>query len=99
MGIIIHEDINGIEHFLQHGQQLKGKTYRKTRFLIWLATIWNIWLLRNAIIFKGEMADFTSLKAKIQALSWRWLISKRDMASDFVFSNWLNNHLECFSSQ
>jgi len=64
-----HEDIVGIEHFLQHGQQLKGKANQKTRFLIWLATVWNIWQLRNAIIFKGAVADFKNLKAKIQALS------------------------------
>lgn len=100
LGIIIHEDIVGIEHFLQHGQQLKGKAYRKTRFLIWLATVWNIWLLRNAIIFKGAVADSKNLTAKIQALSWSWLISKRDnMASDFVFSNWLDNPLELLLSK
>ncbi|XP_058776563.1 uncharacterized protein LOC131650876 [Vicia villosa] len=48
----------------------------KRRILInfvWLATIWSIWLMRNAIIFKGEVFCFDVICSNIVFLSWRWL--------------------------
>ncbi|XP_058768559.1 uncharacterized protein LOC131642300 [Vicia villosa] len=50
----------------------------KRRILInfvWVATIWSIWLLRNAIIFKGEVFCFDVICSNIVFLSWRWMYS------------------------
>ncbi|XP_058721842.1 uncharacterized protein LOC131593378 [Vicia villosa] len=50
----------------------------KRRILInyvWFATIWSIWLMRNAIIFKGEVFCFDVICSNIVFLSWRWLCS------------------------
>ncbi|XP_058759056.1 uncharacterized protein LOC131632298 [Vicia villosa] len=50
----------------------------KRRILInfvWVATIWSIWLMRNAIIFKGEEFCFDVICSNIVFLSWRWMYS------------------------
>lgn len=36
----IHGD--GVSHFLQHGELIKGKKLKRVRHLIWCAVNWNL---------------------------------------------------------
>ncbi|XP_058759067.1 uncharacterized protein LOC131632311 [Vicia villosa] len=40
---------------------------------VWIATLWCIWLMRNAMIFRGEIFSFEVVCTNIVFLSWRWL--------------------------
>lgn len=53
------EDIQA--HFMAFGKMIKGKKQKRVKHLIWLAAIWNIWLTRNKVIFKGEATAIPGL--------------------------------------
>ncbi|XP_058763325.1 uncharacterized protein LOC131636748 [Vicia villosa] len=40
--------------------------------IIWLATTWSLWLMRNDIVFNNETFSFEKVFNRIVFLSWRW---------------------------
>jgi hypothetical protein len=42
-------------HFSLFGEFLKGGNNKKFRHIIWLATTWDLWRMRNNIIFQGRV--------------------------------------------
>jgi hypothetical protein len=52
------------------GDLIKLKGDERVCHLIWLATTWNIWTLRNNVIFNGVVLDASSLLDDIKAFSW-----------------------------
>ncbi|XP_058762860.1 uncharacterized protein LOC131636242 [Vicia villosa] len=71
----IPEKIN-IEEFVLFGDlQEKVKNIKRRTMInfVWFATIWCLWIMRNAIIFKGEVFCFDDICSNIVFLSWRWL--------------------------
>ncbi|XP_058741959.1 uncharacterized protein LOC131614382 [Vicia villosa] len=71
----IKEEIN-FEEFLSFGD-LQDKVKNRKRItlinFVWFATIWSLWLMRNAIIFKEEGFCFDVICTNIVFLAWRWL--------------------------
>ncbi|XP_058733456.1 uncharacterized protein LOC131605076 [Vicia villosa] len=55
--------------------KVKSSNRRTLINFVWFATIWSIWLMRNAIVFKGEVFCFDVICSNIVFLSWRWLCS------------------------
>jgi hypothetical protein len=47
LGINFNHFEDGWQHFILFGKLAKGKYQVKFRHLIWLATTWSIWRLRN----------------------------------------------------
>ncbi|XP_058733994.1 uncharacterized protein LOC131605683 [Vicia villosa] len=63
---------------------------------VWLATVWVIWLKRNAVIFKKEDFSFTECMSDIVLLSWRWLCASHRRVNLCSFYNWNILPLLCF---
>lgn len=57
-----------ISHFLQHGSLVRGKKLKKDRNLIWCVVVWNLWLLRNKIIFRSDVANYSYILTLIKVV-------------------------------
>jgi hypothetical protein len=60
------EGVEGWNHFSLYGNLFKNKKGGHTNHLIWLATTWNIWKLRNNVIFNGVIPKASSLVEDIK---------------------------------
>ncbi|XP_058741616.1 uncharacterized protein LOC131614002 [Vicia villosa] len=88
LGIL--EDING-EEFLDFGliqEKVKNANHRVKINIIWIATIWRIWLMRNAINFEGESF------CNIIFFSWRRL-SNGNHKFKSIYYEWFKFPLSC----
>ncbi|XP_058776306.1 uncharacterized protein LOC131650619 [Vicia villosa] len=64
--------------FLDFGvlQEKVKNISRKAKInVVWLSTIWCLWIMRNGIIFDGKVFCFDVVCSNIIFLSWRWLSS------------------------
>ncbi|XP_058783985.1 uncharacterized protein LOC131658738 [Vicia villosa] len=51
----------------------KGKNLReKKRGVIWLATTWTIWLIRNGVRFRNDEWNVNDMVWSIKFLVWKW---------------------------
>jgi hypothetical protein len=57
------------DHFMLFGDLFKLKDDGKIRFLVWLATTWNVWNLRNKVIFYGVTPEAATLLEDIKISS------------------------------
>ncbi|XP_058742102.1 uncharacterized protein LOC131614547 [Vicia villosa] len=64
--------------------------------VVWLATIWTVWLKRNAIIFRDEFFSFIESMSKIVFVSWSWLNSFYKKLPLCNFYGWNIQPLLCF---
>ncbi|XP_058732710.1 uncharacterized protein LOC131604275 [Vicia villosa] len=76
--------------------QLKVKKVKvKDRInVIWVATLWSLWTMRNAVIFQDKLFSFDEVFYNILFLSWRWL----SLSHSLVVANfykWFKNPLNC----
>lgn len=78
-----HEDPQ--KNFMQHFLQGENDKLNLCRKVSWFATVWSIWLLRNAIIFNNESVDVEKISEMAKLRSWRWLSAKVKSFS----SSWL----------
>jgi hypothetical protein len=65
---------------------------------IWLTTTWNLWKLRNNVIFNSVIPDASSLLDDIKAISWMWFKGWCGRNSYIPFSSWCINHMACLWS-
>ncbi|XP_058733800.1 uncharacterized protein LOC131605468 [Vicia villosa] len=63
---------------------------------VWLATVWMIWLKRNAVIFEKEDFSFTECMTDIVLQSWRWLCTTHKRVNLCSFHYWNILPLLCF---
>lgn len=84
-----------MKYFLEHGTHLTRKKTSRTSHIIWLATTWCTWNLRNSILLEGKVADMWRTVLQIKTVSWSWFISKVKRNSRFVFLDWLSNPTRC----
>jgi len=84
------------QHINQHhfkGMSKKGITYSR---VIWFAMIWEIWCLRNNIIFKNDHTARRDFLDRVKYNSWIWITT---LAGDFIksFPEWQMNPLVCLT--
>lgn len=53
-----------------------NRKVRKGLCMIWQATIWVIWKVRNELIFNNENGCWDNLVEEVKVMSWRWLLSR-----------------------
>ncbi|XP_058774257.1 uncharacterized protein LOC131648523 [Vicia villosa] len=71
LGIMV--ELNG-EEFMDFGaiqEKVKKANHRVNINFVWIAIIWCIWLMRNAVIFKGKVFCFDVVCSNIIFLSWK----------------------------
>ncbi|XP_058724451.1 uncharacterized protein LOC131595932 [Vicia villosa] len=86
----IAEEINLEDLFCFEAIQEKVKCSNRRIIInfVWVATIWSLWLMRNAMIFRGEVFSFEVVCTNIVFLSWRWL--------DCGYTKFKSNYYEWF---
>jgi hypothetical protein len=60
----------GWNHFSLYGKLFRNRKGARTSHLIWLATTWNLWKLRNDMIFKGVIPNATKIVEDIKSYFW-----------------------------
>ncbi|XP_045802312.1 uncharacterized protein LOC123895887 [Trifolium pratense] len=98
MGVEASLQVGGRHHFTFFGSLVKSKKGGKVKHLIWLATTWCLWRLRNNIVFRGDFADFSGLLDQIKFVSWLWFSGRAGRKSGYLYHNWCMNPLCCLRS-
>ncbi|GAU42970.1 hypothetical protein TSUD_188430 [Trifolium subterraneum] len=91
-------EADGWNHFNIFGSLLKTKRFEKVRHLIWLATTWSIWKLRNNVVFNGVTLSSSSLVNDIKTISCLWLSGRYGHISSISFPDWCFDPMTCFQS-
>ncbi|CAL0312877.1 unnamed protein product [Lupinus luteus] len=64
--------------------------------IIWLATIWSIWLTTNDFIFKDVHPSLQKILDSAKVQSWLWINGKTD--NDIItFLDWISNPISCLN--
>jgi hypothetical protein len=98
IGKSIPTGVDGCTHFLMFGNLVSLKKGGRVSRLIWLATTWSIWKLRNDVIFKGVTPDAVNLVNDIKTISWLWFSGRSGRKTNLSFLNWCIDPLGCFAS-
>jgi hypothetical protein len=88
----------GWHHFMLFGDLFRIKDAGRVRYLIWLAVTWNIWRLRNEVIFQGGAPDASSLIDNIKGSCWLWFSSRFGRKACIPFSSWCIDPMSCFQN-
>lgn len=93
----VGEDISfSVEEFLDYGllqEKVKADKVRMKINIIWIAALWSLCTMRNAIIF--DQVNFSFYNAMFS--SWSW-ISNIKVSSFSTFYDWYKLPLGCFNS-
>jgi len=74
----------------------RTKRIRQGLSIIWHATIWGIWRVRNNIIFNNEELDVEAMVEDIKVLSWRWVLNSLKIPT-CLYYEWSWNPNDCLS--
>lgn len=72
-------------HSLQLHREFKGRYMKNKENMVLMATTWNLWKMRNDMLFNNGEEDASSLLFHIKLVSWLWLVveSKRHKVCSF----------------
>ncbi|XP_058762746.1 uncharacterized protein LOC131636112 [Vicia villosa] len=62
----------GLRNYLAFYGRINVLDERLTVGVIWMSVVWNIWIMRNAIIFRGRIFSFDECVSAIVLSSWKW---------------------------
>ncbi|KAF1871848.1 hypothetical protein Lal_00020643, partial [Lupinus albus] len=65
--------------------------------VVWLATVWAIWLSRNDLIFNNTSITPQHILESARVKSWLWIKGQRGMDSSTLYSTWVANPLVCLN--
>ncbi|XP_058765967.1 uncharacterized protein LOC131639491 [Vicia villosa] len=85
-------------NFFHNCSNIKCVNKRFIGAVIWLSTVWSLWLKRNAMVFKNETFSFTDCMTEIVFNSWRWLNSFYKRVDFCNFYRWNILPLSCFEA-
>lgn len=80
------------------GDLVKGKGARRVKIIFWAATVYQIWLARNSIVFNNNPTSASSIVTSIKYVSWGWFIARRGRSSGLCFSDWFCSPMGCIST-
>ncbi|XP_058749960.1 uncharacterized protein LOC131622973 [Vicia villosa] len=61
-----------LRNYLAFFDKIKVLDERLTVGIIWMAVVWNFWIMRNAIVFRGCTFSFDECVSAIVLSSWKW---------------------------
>ncbi|KAE9585291.1 hypothetical protein Lalb_Chr25g0287421 [Lupinus albus] len=83
-------------HFLNHVGMVKDKRSRQTWSIIWYATIWALWRVRNNTIFNNVRRSISHILDVAMVNDWLWI--KNFLGMTYIaYSDWILNHLQCMN--
>ena len=77
---------------------VKGKGAKRIKSIFWAATVYQIWMERNSIIFNNKVTSARSIVTSIKYVSWGWFIARRGRNSGLSFSDWFCSPIGCIST-
>ncbi|XP_058755197.1 uncharacterized protein LOC131628381 [Vicia villosa] len=95
LGDSVNLSLEELRNFLDHADKVKAKEDRLTVGIIRLSTLWNVWLMRNAIIFKGIIFCFDECLSAIVMSSWKWFRIVNESSLNCNFYAWHTFPLSC----
>lgn len=95
LGVDEAQDGNVICHFREFERLTKGTRRKGEKYLIWLAAVWNIWIVRNKVVFKGEVVFISSVLLAIKHGAWRWFKARKGRNCGVSWSDWFNWPMGC----
>jgi hypothetical protein len=78
-------------HFSLFGTLFNFQKGGRINHLLWLATTWNIWKLRNQVVFNGVTRNAFLLLDDIKSFSWLWFSGRFARNFCISFSDWCQN--------
>lgn len=82
-------------HFQQFRGLIGGSADISNKWqVIWFATMWTIWVNRNAAVFNKKTPTVDSMLEQVQLKAWNW-ISAKAKNFNYTFHNWLHNPAAC----
>lgn len=96
MGNLVDLSLGDFLDFFSHCDKVKCSSQRTIMAVIWVATVWSLWLMCNAIIFKEKVFIFDDCMSAIVLRSWKWLCSFCKKADLCNFYYWNTQPLFCF---
>lgn len=67
------------------------KKKKKAQYLVWVETVWVIWINRNKIIFIGGLVNVSQMFEYIKHLSWGWYANRVGANTYITYENWCND--------
>jgi hypothetical protein len=98
IGKSVPSDTVGSDHFTRFGKLFGHQHKGRINHLIWLATTWCTWNLRNQVVFKGVTPDAPTLFKDIQFYSWLWFSRRLAPDSCIIFTNWCQDPMSSILS-
>ncbi|KAF1861709.1 hypothetical protein Lal_00026130, partial [Lupinus albus] len=89
--------INTHHHFLYHMGLVNDRKCWKFWGVIWLATIWEIWLSRNDLIFNNVSPSPHQILDSARVKYWLWIKGQMGIDSATFFSDWITHPLLCLN--
>lgn len=74
-----------LKSFFHNSAKISNRPLRITVAVVWLATVWSLWLNRNDIIFNNTVSR-----------SWYWMFTYYNISIICNFSYWNTNPLLCY---
>ncbi|KAF1860593.1 hypothetical protein Lal_00021637 [Lupinus albus] len=85
-----------ISHFTHHLGMVKNRKHWKAWSVIWLATIWALWLARNDIVFYMKKTSINNILNSAKVKAWLWIRTQH--GQDYLsYDNWIANPLDCLN--
>lgn len=85
-------------HFSDFVDSESSKVRWKIFGLIWQATLWKLWKVRNCLIFKDSPYTLDELTDDIKFCSWKWIKSHYPLSFVIPFHDWDAQPIECLPS-
>lgn len=90
MGVTEINNRDVLNDFVAFGKVIKVKNRRGIKHLIWLTVVWNLWIARNEILFKGGAAFVTSILMAIKHSAWGWFKARKGRKCGVSWEEWIS---------
>jgi len=93
-----HIPPNLFVHWECWGGLERNSKIKKGRWLVWLATLWLLWKVRNDSIFNQKIYKVEEVVEEIKVLSWRWILSRTKFPV-CLFYEWCWDPIWCLNRE
>jgi hypothetical protein len=90
--------IDGCNHFTRFENLFWHQKNGQINHLIWLATTWSVWNLRNQVVFNGVTLVASTLLKDIKFYLWLWFSRRFACNSCITFTNWCKDFMSSILS-
>ncbi|KAL8465461.1 hypothetical protein ACS0TY_034821 [Phlomoides rotata] len=91
IGISTATSLNMEDHFLHHTFLCPGDESATLGITLWIGVVWNLWKLRNDVVFNGGKLNLEKVIGNIKICVWTWMKAKGLVDYKFSFSSWLGD--------